>query len=572
MSDFDSNKKIKLMPLPYIGMFDLDLIYQASDVELLYQILSKVNEIAQSQNIIIDNFEKILEWAQSQIENYTKEQLQEWLADGTLENMIMSLGQIVKYFDTTEEMLQSQNLQVGQVIKTLGYYNINDGGGCLFIIEDNINLNRLQIKLNNNLYATYLIKNYIDIRQYGCIGDGTFDNTSLLNDIFSKFTNINIDYVYIPYGHYLVTNKLTLPSSIVIKGSQESTYRAASTIIADFGNNEYSLINTNPSKGIIFECINFTRRRTSNDGYPSNLFATGKTGICVDIGSNETQFVNCTFVGWGTVCLNAGITNFIRCNFIYNHIIIKNTVICNNVILEECNLYENDDLIHSYANIQNLVFSNSWIEAYSSILVQKVATYNHFINISCSTLTNRDGNDMIRFEFEEETVYSQLYINFITSITYIRGNISNKSIRNTSSKIVFNDSRIYISGSNPYNLYIYGNSPFYNLNGSDKNTLINKGINALTSEANNGIILANIAPTGSYITRQEDSIRMRDSKNNLIGNIPTFLKSESGVSTPKPIDTKYLTYFIHNVGAVNANDYIVALYNNGKMRVLLKVE
>lgn len=45
MSDFNTNKKIKFLPLPYIGMFDLDLIYQASDVELLYQILSKVNEI-----------------------------------------------------------------------------------------------------------------------------------------------------------------------------------------------------------------------------------------------------------------------------------------------------------------------------------------------------------------------------------------------------------------------------------------------------------------------------------------------------------------------------------------------
>ena len=88
MSDFQTNKKLNLLPLPYIGMYDLDLIYQTSDVELLYQILSKVNEIAQSQNIIIDNFEKVLDWAQNQIETYTKEQLQEWLDDGTLRKLI----------------------------------------------------------------------------------------------------------------------------------------------------------------------------------------------------------------------------------------------------------------------------------------------------------------------------------------------------------------------------------------------------------------------------------------------------------------------------------------------------
>lgn len=90
MSDLKNANKIKFMPLPYIGMYDLDVIYQTSDAELLYQILFKVNEIAQSQNILIDNFNALLDWANEQIETYTRQQLQDWLDNGDLEEIILS--------------------------------------------------------------------------------------------------------------------------------------------------------------------------------------------------------------------------------------------------------------------------------------------------------------------------------------------------------------------------------------------------------------------------------------------------------------------------------------------------
>lgn len=174
MSDFQQNKKLNLLPLPYIGMYDLDLIYQTSDVELLYQILSKVNEIAQSQNIIIDNFEKILDWALNQIEKFTKEQLEEWLNNGTLENMILSLGQIVKYIDTTIEMIKDTTLQNNQLIQTKGYEYINDGGIGLFVLTDIEDNEHFQFRCDNGLYATILNCSYIEA--YGITNDLTSIN------------------------------------------------------------------------------------------------------------------------------------------------------------------------------------------------------------------------------------------------------------------------------------------------------------------------------------------------------------------------------------------------------------
>lgn len=213
MSDFQTNKKLNLLPLPYISMYDLDLIYQTSDVELLYQILSKVNEIAQSQNIIIDNFEKILDWANAQIAIYTKEQLQEWLDDGTLENMILSLGQVVKYFDTTEEMIKSQNLQVGQVIKTLGYNAINDGGSTIFRIDDEVDENHFQFSLGSGKYAT-VIDNVLKLKACGC------DNTGK-SDVYNVLSYINKSYneVEISNGSYLLSTNMIINSHKKIHGN-----------------------------------------------------------------------------------------------------------------------------------------------------------------------------------------------------------------------------------------------------------------------------------------------------------------------------------------------------------------
>lgn len=197
MNDFNPNKKINLLPLPYIGMFDLDILYQTSDTELLYQILSKVNEISKSQNIIIDNFEKILEWANNMIETYTKEILLEWLNDGTLENMINQLGNIIRYYDTTIECLQDQTLLINQLVITKGYKNINDRGGATLFITEN-KLNDLSIKCYNG-YAT-IINDVLNIRQYGNI-DELLNFQQLIDYCYNNEISM-----YIPYGKYIIND------------------------------------------------------------------------------------------------------------------------------------------------------------------------------------------------------------------------------------------------------------------------------------------------------------------------------------------------------------------------------
>lgn len=160
-TQFQNANKIKFMPLPYIGMFDLDVIYQTSDAELLYHVLYKLNEIAKSQNIIIDNFQKIIEWATEKIEEFTKEQLEEWLNDGTLENLINQIGHIMRVYDTTTELINDTNIVNGLVVQTLGYSKINDKGSGLIYVTNTKNDEYFQFELQNNLYGSLIEYNSI---------------------------------------------------------------------------------------------------------------------------------------------------------------------------------------------------------------------------------------------------------------------------------------------------------------------------------------------------------------------------------------------------------------------------
>ena len=189
----------KILPLVY----DESLSYY----EVLCKIQQKLNEVIESQNNLQNEFYQLKDWIDTQLENYAKDQLQEWLDDGTLENMILSLGQIVKYFDTTEEMLQSQNLQVGQVIKTLGYNNKEDCGGGLFQIDNAINNKFYQFKITENLYAN-LLNTVIYPEMIGCKCDGVTDDTVLFQKLITFVQNNKYTYSIKLMNKIAVTNIL----------------------------------------------------------------------------------------------------------------------------------------------------------------------------------------------------------------------------------------------------------------------------------------------------------------------------------------------------------------------------
>lgn len=227
-TQFQNANKIKFMPLPYIGMFDLDVIYQTSDAELLYQVLYKLNEIAKSQNIIIDNFQKVIEWATEQIEKFTKEQLEEWLEDGTLENLLLRVGSIVRSYDTTRDMLnKSDTLVSGMCVSVKGYEQINDGGACLWYITDDESNTNYQLSVGG-LYATLIQNKHMNIL---CFGSSNNEDDSELLTKINKLTPLveTIDFNKLKYYCKLIEWDKSIVNGNLYGVNDDITYSETDT-------------------------------------------------------------------------------------------------------------------------------------------------------------------------------------------------------------------------------------------------------------------------------------------------------------------------------------------------------
>ena len=110
------------------------------------------------------------------------------------------------YFDTVADM-KAGNLSAGDMAITKGYYSANDGGGAEYnIVSTTSNYSET---LNNNLKAELIIKDTINVKQFGCYGDDIHDDTTLLENSLNYATNNNYN-VAIPTGIYKITRQIII--------------------------------------------------------------------------------------------------------------------------------------------------------------------------------------------------------------------------------------------------------------------------------------------------------------------------------------------------------------------------
>lgn len=175
------------------------------ELQNLYELLRKyVNDSFDNLNV------------QEEINN----KLDKMLEDGTLENLIGKYvdNTMIRSVETVEQ-LKALDLDVNAKVRTLGYHNINDGGGSLYLITDVKQDNNYYEDMNNGKYAQLIIENNtITPQQFGAYGDGENDdiipfqkcidfaeNIIISNDVISKN-----EYVVRLSGIYKITNTLIL--------------------------------------------------------------------------------------------------------------------------------------------------------------------------------------------------------------------------------------------------------------------------------------------------------------------------------------------------------------------------
>ena len=154
------------------------------------------------------------------------------------------------YYDNIESMKNDIKLKENDIVETLGFYNINDGGNALYKIRkinnNDVVDNKLILPLNNlELIAELIIDETLNVKKIGAYGDGVHDDTEFLQFALNLSNKYTIDFgnknnIYYISSTLLIKNNLFLTGNYpTIKGSIEN--------LID--------INTSDKKGIIENLI-----------------------------------------------------------------------------------------------------------------------------------------------------------------------------------------------------------------------------------------------------------------------------------------------------------------------------
>lgn len=118
---------------------------------------------------------------------------------------------ISKIYANNVADMKIKNLVIGDVVKTLGYYESNDGGQGLYLIRsktdsDIDNGGTIHI-LNNNLVAELIVEDKVNAKQFGAKGDNNQDDTLFIQKALDYCSEKSIG-LFIPAGKYKITDTL----------------------------------------------------------------------------------------------------------------------------------------------------------------------------------------------------------------------------------------------------------------------------------------------------------------------------------------------------------------------------
>ena len=184
----------------------------------------------------VDNYFKNLD-----IQEEISIKLDEMVEDGTLQQIMNKfLTNCFITFNTVQDMKNYQFFIPGTKIKTLGFYEINDGGNAEYVVKSNLTPNEMSIfQLQNNLFAELINANsssFLDVRKLGAKGDDNFDNSDII--IFANSFNMPI---ILKNGTYKLTKSLIMTQSIIgenaiLKMYGATGYRDSNHITLQYNN------------------------------------------------------------------------------------------------------------------------------------------------------------------------------------------------------------------------------------------------------------------------------------------------------------------------------------------------
>ncbi|MBR5304952.1 MAG: hypothetical protein IKU37_09030 [Candidatus Gastranaerophilales bacterium] len=383
------------------------------------QVIPVVNNnseaVQELQNYVANYFDNLD--VQEEINN----KLDEMAEDGTLEEIIAQYlnAKSILTFDTINDMKQAENLIAGSFVKTLGFYNKNDGGNAYYYIREIINtdtVNNIDLfaltNYNNLVAELYNIDFPINVKKLGIKNDGETDITDKLQYAVTTYKEI-----YIPKGSYLISDTIdididtniigeSMTESILINNTSNVMFEYLSPISDtpyDFKTNMYF----NNLRIRTKNFIRINRKEFNNDNWRTqgsllhlifeNLYITGDFscynndtnkntnvlpsfndikdyGICFDLNSIfDSRIKNCNIERFGIACYLKGCD----INSIEENRIVTNSV---HIWLERVNTYGSQNKICHNDMLYNYRYGGIRIEKNRYDMIEN----NYFENYSAS--------------------------------------------------------------------------------------------------------------------------------------------------------------------------------------------
>lgn len=153
-------------------------------------INNNAEALAELQNAFIDLKNYIDNWINNlDISSEIDRKIEDMVQSGELTSILNSYLNVNRIYETVDDMKKDNNLQKGNIVKTLGYYNINDNGGNIFIVSDTKNESfKSSVQLNNNLFANIILKPTMNVKQFGFNENDEIPNiTTFLRSLFNDY-------------------------------------------------------------------------------------------------------------------------------------------------------------------------------------------------------------------------------------------------------------------------------------------------------------------------------------------------------------------------------------------------
>ena len=243
-----------------IGMiptsYKMSMTYEEQLLWFCKFLEDEVIPVVNNNSLVVEELKHYFETLDVQEEINNK--LDEMAENGELEEIITSYINLksVLCFDTVADLKTATNLIDGSYARTLGFHNLNDGGGALYKVreitnDDVVDEASIISLLDDELIAELIINDKINVQQFGAKNDGTDCTTEIKKAITYAEERIGSNRLtkgytlYFPQGKYLITEKITISKSgLSIQGESLGSVYINSNIEADdvfyFFSNEYT--------------------------------------------------------------------------------------------------------------------------------------------------------------------------------------------------------------------------------------------------------------------------------------------------------------------------------------------